>query len=93
MSVVKRNNYFEKPGVGVVVFQLTRFPFRIFTRNSSSVMFKPDFPNAGLYKLNLELVDLEKLMAIEDAYEAMAYLRSVDKDLAPTKVVLRLVSP
>jgi hypothetical protein len=93
LVLVKRNKYFEKPGVGVVVFQLTRFPFRIFTRLAAVVLFKPDFPNAGLYKLNLDVVDLEKLMAIKDAYEAMAYLRSVDKDLAPTKAVLGLVSP
>lgn len=92
MSLVKKHEFFEKPGVGIIIFQFTRFPFRIFTRKVS-VLFKPDFPNAALYKLNPELVDLEEFMAVEDAYKAMAYLRSVDDNLTPMPSVLKLVSP
>lgn len=82
MGVVKKISLFEKAGVGMVGLVLTRLPFAFFTRRPVKAFFRPDFPDAGWYDINLDLVDLEEFIeSNNNAMAAMSYLRDKDKDL------------
>lgn len=91
--MVKKYEFLEKPGVGVIVLERARLPFRIFTRSFRKMFFRPDFKSAAIYELNLELIDLDKFMEVEDAFAAMSYLRSVDSGLTPSKLMIGLNTP
>lgn len=82
MGVVKKISLFEKSGVGMIGLVLVRLPFSIFTRRPIKAFFRPDFPDAGWYDINLDLVDLEDFLeSNNNPMTAMSYLRNKDKDL------------
>jgi len=82
VGVVKKTSLFEKPGVGMIGIVLVRLPFAFFTRKPVKAFFRPDFPNAGWYNINLDLVDLfDFLESNNNSMTAMSYLRDKDKDL------------
>lgn len=82
MGVVKKVSLFEKAEVGMIGLVLFRLPFAFFTRRPVRAFFRPDFPDAGWYDINLDLVDLEDFLdSNNNAMTAMSYLRSKDKDL------------
>jgi hypothetical protein len=68
---------YEKKGWGVVVIKSKRLPFRLFSLNPDRVLYKPDFPEAKWHELDTEKIDAEVLFSREDAFQTMAYIRSV----------------
>lgn len=79
VGLLKKVELFEAEKVGLIALVSVRLPFRVFFRkNRYQFLFKPNFSGAKWYNLDHLKVNAEELAKAEDAYEAMAYLRSIE---------------
>lgn len=79
MSLLNKVEAYQREGFGVVVFTQMRLPFRLFSRKPDKLLFKPDFPSAKFYELDDTKLDAEKFFELENAFQAMAYIRSTQE--------------
>lgn len=85
MSLFWKPHYLTKPGVGEVMLYSRRWLPRIFYGETLKIAFRPALTGAGWYHIQPPVEPLE-LMAHEDAFSAMAYLRRCDPNLMPLDI-------
>lgn len=77
MSIFRKTELFHKPNVGWLAVTVPRFPLSVVSQDK--VMYRPEFDGAKWYLLDLDAVDFTALFDCEDAFSAMAYLRSTQE--------------
>lgn len=75
MSLLRKRVTFESES-GYFAVEIVRLPLKFFSRTPYRFYFKPSFSGAMWHRLDPRVVDLDTLLEADNAYAAMAYLRS-----------------